>query len=124
MSDFAQYIGMQYDPIKFNCWHLVQLIQQEQFGRALPNFDIDGKDLRTVAKTFHNAAERHHWQRVNQPSHGCCVLMRRATLPIHIGIWLNIDAGGILHNLDGIGVVFQQPQALLGLSIEGYYDHA
>ena len=123
MQDFTLYIGLSYDPINFNCWHLVKKVQQECFRRDLPDFDVHGADLRKVAKTFDTAAERQNWQRIKKPTHGCCVLMRRARLPIHIGVWLDIDGGGILHNLENIGVVFQSRLNLSGLNIEGYYDH-
>lgn len=120
--DFAPYIGLPYHPSDFNCWHLVQQVQREQFGRELPSFTVSGARLHEVAQTFHHAAERQNWHRTDKPGHGCCVLMRRTRYPIHIGVWLEIDGGGVLHNLENLGVVFQKPQDLIGITVEGYYD--
>ena len=125
MSNFTKYIGLGFDPVNFNCWHLVQRVQREQFGRDLPDFTISAHDQRAVMHMFGAAEERQHWRRITHPVHGCCVLMKRVKLASHIGIWLDMQqVKGILHNLEGSGVVFQQPVNLLGVNIEGYYAYA
>ena len=123
MKQLSEYIGLPFDPIHFNCWHLVRLVQREQFGRDLPNMNISAHEHHIVMREFYNNPERHCWKRVDTPRHGSCVLMRRGRLASHIGVWLNLQDGGILHNLEGMGVVFQRPINLIGMRIEGYYDH-
>ena len=51
------------------------------------------------------------------------VLMRQAKNPVHAGLWLDIDGGGILHCVRGSGVVFQNIASLnlSGWFIDSYY---
>ncbi|MEG3637640.1 NlpC/P60 family protein [Magnetococcus sp. PR-3] len=129
MSHFAaQYIGRPWSataegPEAFNCWTLVRWIQQRHFNRSLPSIPISGNDLSTLARAFQNHDERQRWQRVQAAREGDCVLMRQARYPVHVGLWLDVDSGGVLHCVQGAGVVFQNLQALQqhGWFTEGYY---
>ncbi|TAN71888.1 MAG: DUF87 domain-containing protein [Magnetospirillum sp.] len=49
--------------------------------------------------------------------------LRRSRHPIHVGVWLDVDGGGVLHCAEGAGVVFQRSDALAlnGWAIEGFY---
>ena len=60
---------------------------------------------------------------VECPCEGDAVLMRQSRHPVHVGIWLAVDAGGVLHAARDIGVVFQGPADLTthGWRIEGFY---
>ena len=123
MTDFSGYIGMEYHHVHNNCWGFFRRVQAEMFQRDLPEFPVDPNDLRTVIKTFTHAPERKRWQRIYKPLSGDAVLLRRAKSPIHIGVWLDIDGGGILHCFEGFGVVFQTQTALSahGWHISGLY---
>ena len=49
--------------------------------------------------------------------------MRQSRHPVHVGLWLNVDGGGVLHAARDIGVVFQNTWDLAahGWRIEGTY---
>ena len=49
--------------------------------------------------------------------------MRQSRHPVHVGIWLAVDGGDVLHAARDIGVVFQDPADLAGHGwrIEGTY---
>lgn len=123
--DFQRYIGREYDPVHNNCWGFFRTVQAEMFRRHLPEFPVDPKDLRAVMTTFARAPERKRWHIIETPESGDAVLLRRARNPIHIGVWLDIDGGGILHCFEGFGVVFQTRAALEGHGwhISGFYRH-
>ena len=123
--NFEHYIGMGYHPLDNNCWGFFRRLQAEQFQRDLPDFPIDPKNLRAVATTFVRAAERKRWHSVDCPESGDAVLLRRAKHPIHIGVWLDIDGGGVLHCFEGFGVVFQTQSALEGHGwhVSGFYRY-
>jgi hypothetical protein len=40
-----------------------------------------------------------------------------------VGVWLDVDGGGVLHCAEGAGVVFQRSDAikLNGWAVEGFY---
>jgi len=106
----------------FHCWALVRHVQRERFGRflpAIPNPD----DLLTIARNFRDHPERRRWNLVEAPEEGDCVLMRQARYPVHVGVWLEVDGGRVLHVVRDKGVVAQSRESLAahGWRIEGYY---
>lgn len=44
--------------------------------------------------------------------------MRQAKNPVHAGLWLDIDGGGILHCVRESGVIFQNA---LSLNLSGWF---
>jgi len=128
MSHWAeQYIGLPWSgvgegPDAFHCWAFVCLVQERHFQRMLPVIP-NPEDLFAIARDFRDHPERRRWDRVDVPIEGDCVLMRQARYPIHVGIWLDVDGGGVVHCSQEAGVAFQKVSALAtnGWRIEGYY---
>ena len=110
-------------PNEYDCWGLFLEIQREHFDRKLPEIPIDANDLRAVVTSFKDHPERQRWFGVSQPVEGDAVLMRQSRHPVHVGVWLLVDGGGVLHTVKDTGVVFQKlPELLLhGWQVEGYY---
>lgn len=124
----TEYIGLPWvaggrGPTQFDCWGLFLAIQRERFGRVLPEIPLDADDLALLARAFRDHPERRRWERVALPAEGDAVLLRRSRHPVHVGVWLAADGGGVLHCVKGAGVVFQRlPELELhGWRIEGYY---
>jgi cell wall-associated NlpC family hydrolase len=127
----CRYIGLPWSatgegPDTFNCWSFVRHVQARHFGREIPV--IPGSaDLRALAREFRDHQERRHWREValSEALPGDAVLLRQARYPIHVGIWLAVDGGGVLHCSRDSGVVYQRPGALLanGWKIDGIYRH-
>ncbi|OAN45860.1 NlpC/P60 family protein [Magnetospirillum moscoviense] len=109
-------------PDSFNCWEFVRMVQARHFGRLLPEIG-NPEDMLVMGRTFRDHPERQRWAKVPDPMEGDCVLLRRSRHPIHVGIWLDVDGGGVLHCAQDAGVVFQRPDALSlnGWAIEGFY---
>ena len=110
-------------PDAFDCWGLVRWVMANRFGRALPAIPVGASDIRAVLIAFRHHPERRRWSAVERPGEGDCVLLRRSRHPVHVGVWLAADGGGLLHAVEGTGVVFQRPRDLLasGWRIEGFY---
>ena len=110
-------------PDVFDCWGLVRFCWREQFGIEVPEIPVDAADLRRVLDAFRDHPERQRWRLVAKPSGGDAVLMRQSRHPVHVGLWLEVDGGGVLHAAHGIGVAFQNPRDLdlQGWRIEGIY---
>ncbi len=98
------------------CW-------RERFAIEVPEIPVDAANLRAVLAGFRNYPERRRWQLVDRPCEGDAVLMRQSRHPVHVGLWLTVDGGGVLNAARGIGVVFQPPVDLTthGWRIEGTY---
>lgn len=74
---------------------------------------IEYADQRDVARQLQHNAELDHWAQVEMPTEGDIVMMARAKIPAHVGIWVaaNNDQG-ILHCLQGSGVIFTKESAI------------
>ncbi len=121
------YIGIPWSatgvgPDTFHCWAFVRHIQEKHFGRVLPGIP-NPEDVLSIARGFRDHPERRRWKRVEVAIEGDCVLMRQARYPIHVGVWLDVDGGGVLHCSQEAGVAFQSltSLALNGWRTEGFY---
>lgn len=107
-SDVNYFVGMPYEsgsfgPESFNCWGLLYFIQTHYFKVQMPLAPIgDSEGCRTL---FETQLQSGHWAALDKPVHGCGALMRGGDSP-HVGIYLDIDAGGILHAMEGAGVIW------------------
>ncbi len=115
MSHWAnQYVGLPWEngaegPDAYNCWGLVREVQRRRFGLDLPAVDVDAADLRAIMREFRDNAEHENWVELghsDQRQEGDVVLLAHARRPSHVGLWVDADGGGVLHSVEGAGVVF------------------
>lgn len=127
-SDLAPYIGLPYDPERFDCVDLVRLVSRELFGReiALPGGHPRGrKRLPMVQSVAGQIATP-----TDTPADGDLVLMYDLGLPIptHVGLYVHLaHEGWVLHV--GAGIPFSTTHAVrdlpnLGAPIERIYKWA
>ena len=115
----------QQGPDAFDCWGLLAWVYQQQFNINLPRISVAEGDLRSQIKAFRAHPEHRHWQQVDTPKEGDALLLRQSRHPIHVGIWIETEGeAGVLHALQGAGVVFQTLNSLKlsSWSIEGVYQ--
>ena len=109
MSVFAQYIGTPWEagaqgPAAFDCMAFFRFLQGKHFGIQVdPIIAPDYEDSTSLVSLFGTHPERKRWTQIKRPEHGCAVIIRS---PLHIGTWLDVDGGGVLHCVRGCGVVF------------------
>ncbi len=103
-------------PDTFDCWGLVRAVLADRFGIAVPAVVIPACSglavVREAQEQFAHNPELARWQPVATPREGDAVLMSAARDPWHVGLWLAVDGGGVLHCLEGAGVIFSKPVAL------------
>jgi hypothetical protein len=51
------------------------------------------------------------WRLIERPVHGSGVLLRGGDRP-HVGVYLDLDGGGVLHAQEGAGVIFTERSKL------------
>ena len=107
------YIGLPWveggrGPDSFDCWGLLSWVQARYFGRVLPELPCMPDATRDLYKT---QMESGAWSIIDRPIHGCGVLLRGGDRP-HVGVYLDLDGGGVLHAQEGAGVVFTAKQQL------------
>ena len=110
MSEFAQYIGLPYErgaqgPDRYDCGGLVREVQTRHMGIPMPEVIApDYDDGLAMVGLIRTQAEAQGWQAVSAPpKHGDIVVIRR---PYHVGVWLDIDGGGVLHATRAAGVIW------------------
>jgi hypothetical protein len=84
-------------PGQFDCWKFARLTQQELFGRDLPFISLEEDRIAVWVKLVAEYKTKLKWMEIDQPVHGCLVEMTHKMLPYHIGTWLDIKEGGVLH---------------------------
>lgn len=110
-QDVIGYIGLPWIAGQRDCWLFFRGISEKHYDRTIPTVDVDVMDIRDVIHKV-DAEKQARWEQIDRPEDGCAVLMSRNRYPVHIGMWLDIDGGKVLHCAQGMGVVFQNRQAL------------
>lgn len=94
-------------PKAFDCWGLLRYVYLERRAVALPFFEgIESMGVLRVVKEIEKATFR-SWNKIAEPEHFCAVGLSASRRIHHVGIWLNVDQGGVLHCSENSGVVFQ-----------------
>lgn len=110
-QDVIGYIGLPWIAGQRDCWLFFREISEKHYDRTIPTVDVDVMDIRDVIHKV-DTEKQARWEQIDRPEDGCAVLMSRNRYPVHIGMWLDIDGGKVLHCAQGMGVVFQNRQAL------------
>ena len=129
MTHFAnKYIGLPWvagasGPDEFDCWGFVRFVLEQEYKIKVPPVNVNPNNLRDVLSAFKKDLAFQSFQQVAVPMDGDVVLLRQAKNPVHCGLWLNIDGGGVLHCVRGSGVVFQNIHSLnlSGWFLDSYY---
>lgn len=109
MTWAADYIGIPWEagaqgPDSYDCMGFFRMVQKKHFGIEVPSIIApDYNDPAVLVELFGTHEERHRWVAMATPTHGDAVIIHK---PLHIGTWLDIDGGGVLHCTRGIGVIF------------------
>ncbi len=116
------YIGLPWvayarGPTSFDCWGLVLDVLEKQFNIHLPQFlDIPTDDARGMTNAMIQGLAEQRALPLAQPIHGaiaCCFIrVQGKELIRHVGIYLDIDGGGILHSAEKHQCAFDHPKKL------------
>lgn len=105
-------------PEAFDCWSLFRLIQREAFGREVPLVELPADTPRAaVSALLATHPGRSLWRPVARAVHGGAVEMTSVRTPLHVGVWLAIDGGLVLHCAEPAGITLDP---LLALQAQGW----
>lgn len=91
------YAQLAYGPDCFDCYGLVWHVCKTRGGMDLPKFhDIQYQAARIDAEIKGQAASK-DWQQVQEAREFDVVVMQRAGEALHVGVWLAVDGGRVLH---------------------------
>ncbi|MEI2416223.1 NlpC/P60 family protein [Orrella sp. JC864] len=114
-DDANRYIGLPWrfgarGPDAYDCWGLLHECRARHFGGGVPDTVLGQAAKRLYSRKLKSG----EWEVVDLPAHGDGVLLRAGNDP-HVGIYLDLDGGGVLHALEGCGVVFTPMRGLVSL---------
>ena len=114
-------------PDNFDCWGLVYCIYRDRYGILLPAYPtITSKNMLAVTKAITSGAAESDWVKLKEPIDGCVVALSKNTKILHhVGIYLDIDRGVLLHATDAGAVIAQSMHDLnrFGWRRIEYYKH-
>lgn len=91
-------------PDAYDCWGAAQVIQKRLFNRNMPDIKDPPTDIRRLMVFIHNHEARSQWVRADTKRHGQLVELAHGNHPFHIGVYLDVEGGGIIHSLANIGI--------------------
>jgi len=94
-------------PEAYDCWGLVWEVQR-RLGVDVPMILDPPASVLGVAKLFRDSDVRDMLTEVERPVHGSIVEMSHSARPYHVGAYLDIDRGGIIHSIGKLGVQFDR----------------
>ena len=117
MSELAQLIGKPWisgaaGPDAFDCWGLVRHVQRDFYGMDLSHVAVDRTNHASLVRTFEHSPERGNWRYERIPADGDLVEMGSARHPHHIGVYVAVDGGKVIHSVEGAGVGAQTVERL------------
>lgn len=85
--------------------------------------DVDFNNKAAVECEASHQLNRGVWQAIETPEPFCIVQMTHATVPHHVGVWVPVNGGMVLHTTQGTGSILQKRHLVnqLGFHITCYY---
>ncbi len=99
-------------PDAYDCWAFFRHVQREHYGIDLPIVRIDANDASAVIGAYHNLENYIGWEKVSSPRDGDGVIFLGGMQENHVGVWLDIDMGGVLHCMRKHGVIFSRREVV------------
>lgn len=99
-------------PLAYDCWSFFRMIQKKHFSRDVPIVEVDADKGEEVRAAFRNGRMYEGWEEVDIPRNGDGVVFLGGEDNDHVGIWLDVDMGGILHCIRKSGVVFTRREVV------------
>lgn len=113
----------------FDCWGLVRDVYMKQLNTELDVYPYNVADLDPVTKTMVRAMVRdlkQDWVELDEPEDLCLVTMSTHKVPHHVGIFLALDGGLVLHSGEHQSACCQTIRQLRhtqGFSSIRYFNH-
>lgn len=84
---------------------------------------VDFKNKPQVEAEARAQFSRGVWHAIETPQPFCVVQMTHATIAHHVGVWVPVNGGMILHTTLGTGSILQKRHMVnqMGFHISGYY---
>lgn len=96
-------------PAAFDCWGLLVHVYREHYGWTVPaHIGHHAEDVRENLRLFREEAAAARWRSLDKteaPVDGDAVAMSMGRRFHHVGVFLDLDGGLVLHPMQGKGVM-------------------
>lgn len=126
MTWAAKYIGIPWVAGESDCWAFARRVWLEVFGWHVPPVNVDAMSRLASTRAMLAPDMYVGWQPATGPAEGAAVVMSKGRHASHVGVWTYADGGGVVHSVQGVGVVFTPLPAMaaMGLKVLAYYWRA
>lgn len=113
-EQIGAYIGKKWEangrgPTTFDCWGLVWHVYKHVLNKDLPLYAFYyDKGAKSVCGTLEKASQSANWKQLQRPVPFSIVALSQHKIIHHVGIYLNLDGGLILHALKEASFVVAQ----------------
>lgn len=108
-------------PAAYDCYGLVWTVLRDQYGVDVDrHLEIESGNHRAMHRVILREQAAGRWQRLDRPVDGCVVLLSTGEKFHHIGLWLDVNGGRVLHSRQGRGVALDSMQQLASLSFRKF----
>lgn len=90
-----------------DCWELFRDIYKAQLAIELPKIVVNAKNLVEVIKAMETHPHLADWHPVDKPQHMCLTFWSQHKRRSHVGMYIDVDGGRILHTTQRTGSVCQ-----------------
>ncbi len=104
----VKYIGKSWLNGEYDCWGMVRDIYKNELNIELSPIVANANNLREVFCEFKKSSNYNHLKETDKLRDKNIVVLTQNKYPCHVGVYCDIDGGGILHNMQNVGVVFQK----------------
>lgn len=115
-----------FGPTAFHCWGLVWYVYKKHYNVDVPKYlEVTGDQMRAIVRTIKSQKNSTDWAKIPFAIDGCLAGMSSHKSLHHVGVFLKVDGGMILHSCEGKGVVCQPISTIRahGWSRIDYYLH-
>lgn len=100
-------------PHAWNCWNFIRHVLKTHYSVEVPLIDVDAMSIHAVIRALRGHDEKANWIETHAPMDGDGVYLHKKSDPSHVGIYLEVDGGGVLHCQQGFGVLFTPRNRLI-----------
>lgn len=114
-------------PFEYDCWGLLWHVYRTRLNIELPEYPgMNTANVWEVARKIEGVIiSDMDWKQIKSPIHLCAVAMSSGRVLHHVGVWLDIDGGLVLHSRDSGAITAQSLRGLSSIGIQRiiYYKH-
>ena len=108
----------------WDCWGVFFYAAERVLDTSLDrHLDVPTKNPRAFARVAAQEVGSGDWRKLSIPKHGCAVLMAEGARFQHVGMWLDINGGRLLHSREGAGVVLDGAVHLSNYNLVEYWEY-